>query len=1411
MHENIKAATSDDGQKSKKRDWVIRFGFVGIFFFLLVGIFSFGMYARGKQAPEQVLVSTVGSNTFTISFFTEWKTNAELIVSDNPSFEDEMVFYDERDYISGSKENFQGRTGHVLIARDLEPEKEYYYKIQTSLNGYDASGKTITTASADKQVPVPEPVFGEVLDSDSSPKKDILIEIFKEDSAGKRSSTVVTYTTDNGTYSADLANLRDLETREYYQSDDENIKVVIVARNLDEAYHKVAYAGEYTPVDSFVFEKALDEAEDVSLANDSTFGEKLFSPVEAQELSFEDALPNIRDRIFDWCSRGNRGQRDDGCAELATTIFNELGSLAVETPDTEGYSFCYSVKSTTNTVFNSRFSSLRSYVINGNNRRSTVGPFTADGAEYQCLCDLGLSDESNRACERDFETYFQEYFGVSYNEAEIVLNGETQPADNGGEQEQEQEQEDQEDQEGSDEDEQGTGDEEDVSEPQGDGSGNGINTGNIWNRTADYCTQVLNNPDFCQLLATRVAEASVGKSNEYCNVLETGEPSLTEVVRNKAYEIVEQNSAFEDLLRPQNEYDANLVTIQNGVVDQCNCDIGVTESCSRTIDDARGEGVTEGSQESDNLLLSVNSTNIRDRTYGWCINALNQVEAATNFCINLADEIYNQVGNDKTSGEVLARTDEENGGRYSYCFSQPVDGLTSGVGVKVTEYMQSMTSELETIIEEGDFPASYSSSLVINLVSRGASEQCHCDTVGQFCSPDGDPFCQRADTLGLEAQICQVQDESGGEQRDEDESETAPTSEPAKEAGGQEERERICENFDSNGDGSEESCRIKYTDDDTVVSGTTVTDAQCAQDGRLACVVRASDITERRSSEFPNCSTVSVGDIADRLTVDSAICIDNGGNEVYYCPQNLPVLDTSGVVRKCISVEEAQSRHPLCVRLRDEGKLASVEVGENQTSLQCSPHLKAGETDGFGNNVHEQACYTDGAYAPGSSVYYCCKPGTVYNDAIRKCVPPDFNRQDVDTFIKDYPSCTDSSIFPHLNDDPNTDPQEEEGSDIQYELLYEAEGVLDNSVPCRLNTGSQVQVYHVCPAETPNYVFDFDLGRYKCTDELYLDASAAGGGSGTADPSVSPSPTSEPIEGGGESTPTPTLSESEPFLRPNKMYNEGDKQIFKRARAQNATPNGIETQHGDTLEPGTYQLPSGATIEIVSPTKIKFFVDSNGNGVRDQGEAEVEDLVIQLTQARNFDYQFNEGWNTLNLPGLKNQNAFYTASELFAIAEGSGVTLTTIKSWSKGAWEEYALLDGQNYNGSDMDVIPNQGYFIYAENAGEFTIKTTTLSTSYPQDLISGWNLVGVGPGYTDTGETVYLNEAFNDGMGALEYLNTVNNNGGNLNLNNITRWDSGVYRGVNLIDNKEFGLDFDVIETEAYFVRSDKKGIFIP
>ena len=96
---------------------------------------------------------------------------------------------------------------------------------------------------------------------------------------------------------------------------------------------------------------------------------------------------------------------------------------------------------------------------------------------------------------------------------------------------------------------------------------------------------------------------------------------------------------------------------------------------------------------------------------------------------------------------------------------------------------------------------------------------------------------------------------------------------------------------------------------------------------------------------------------------------------------------------------------------------------------------------------------------------------------------------------------------------------------------------------------------------------------------------------------------------------------------------------------------------------------------------------------------------------------------------------------------------------------------------------------MYVIEGGDMSIGGYDLKSSIPVNLSGGWNLVGI-HGYT----TAYTARTLIDSMSKID----------GVTANNVTWWPTskGMYEGLQVTGEQEYGFDFPISPTNGYFVR---------
>ncbi len=1088
--------------------------------FILGGVFVFLMKVNSQ--PEQILASTFGANTFTVSYFTDWKAKSELVVADNPEFSNAVTFLDERDAETNNG-RLISRNSHVLVARGLEPNTVYYYKVKTFLNTkYNEETYQVKTPKVSKEVRTPDPMYGEVVKDGGKPLANVLVEVFAESADGNRSTSIVTYTGSNGSYTADLANLRTFDNSDYFTLEDGiPAKVRVTARTQKEAYyHEVYDLDALTPVETFEFQSVEDDYAGSAQRN---LAQHLVPDAKAADCSAQrnacnecrsgawgdgvDCSQNCKDA--DECEAANGGdsQREEKKQERKE-------SPPPSNPSGNGGNNCMSVDDY--------------YAVCCANQRRPEGQ-----APFNHVSEVpgGWGN-----CERDAEECAK---SARVHAAECS----NLPSSNPPQQE----------------------------PPQGDPR---------------------DDPDFYP--------------DSYKDDIKVACTTLHQVYASK------KQQGYDDC-NARKAANEQAITAAPGMPGGLTCGTGEEISSNKSCDQRPPRSEESPTVSFPGCQQAAHNPNEWFR----CVPA---DQARRNGG-------YNAINCAKNSKEVGYRYD--NGA----CVHQ------------------------------------------------------------QQAQPEPQPT---------------------------PEPQPAPTQPPHEERIiGCEDGQGFCINYAL----YNQSGRKEYMEETKVQGG------KCGGNDGKRCVIIENNSNHIDAPAPPRLEKCDGRVPASQHTLGAVKCDKGDGRLNYVCPagQVLSFLGDRQTPERCVPENPAL---PDC-DYKSTGRFCSGALDPRKSGVS-KQQCKLQEPDGEGQmRINYLYCCDNTNHGPSPKGDGSCAPQGAAKPELPACNPNVY--------------CPGNPAF--------------NGATVQ---CTNAEG---HATIC-------------CPDNAPNIEYSQD-GSGRCTSNTNIPVQETGSGTRA----------------------TESLGPDEGFPI----------ELAPKVKAQQAG----NVKSGDTIEPGKYELPDGSTIVIESPSKVRLFQDTNGNGIKDADEQEISNESITLIkEGEPVKYNVINGWNALNFPFFKDEESSYTAKEIMAAAQASGIEIITIKKWV-GKWLEYTSENGQFF-GVDFKIQPNQGYFVRSTSKGTFTITGVYPTEPIGMQLLNGWSLLGVGPGKSQQKQKVFTHAEFNDGVKAFELLKAMNKNDASIQAENVTRWDSGVYRGVNYTKGrdgkmKEFGLDFTVSDMEAYFVKSSKKTVFVP
>ncbi|MEP7104048.1 MAG: fibronectin type III domain-containing protein [Candidatus Dojkabacteria bacterium] len=241
----------------------------------------------------------------------------------------------------------------------------------------------------------------------------------------------------------------------------------------------------------------------------------------------------------------------------------------------------------------------------------------------------------------------------------------------------------------------------------------------------------------------------------------------------------------------------------------------------------------------------------------------------------------------------------------------------------------------------------------------------------------------------------------------------------------------------------------------------------------------------------------------------------------------------------------------------------------------------------------------------------------------------------------------------------------------------------------------------------------------------------------------------------------------------------------------------------EKLSKGTYTIfiPGYKNAEFAvynNNVTMKYFEDTNGDGIKQADEQYVDLKAYTVTVSKLSDltlYRLQTGWNLIALNFIS--TGFDTASDLAKEINRQGVNAVQISKYDNGNWIHYVYRVNEAQQaeefGNDFTLVPGEGYFVRTINPGIISLKGQKFTSSVPINLNLGWNLASI------ESPTQYK---------AIDFINKCQTDGALCTT--ISRFQSGVYESVVQFDNKFFGNDFDLNDTEGYFVLNTSRNTTI-
>ena len=218
--------------------------------------------AGPTEAPKNVKISNVGSNTFTASWTTDTPVTGYLKYSENPS-KITSPAGDLRDQISGSS---QGYTNHYVVVAGVNPSKTIYFMIGSGSQMYDDNGKPFEAQTGQQVIaPAEDVISGKVLGADGSPINNAIV--YVEVQGGQ---TLSAMTNVDGVWKLNLALSRDTQGTVLTYDASTTLVSIFVQAGISGSATAITNTGKAKPVPDIILGKNLSFVDTAEATTDGT-------------------------------------------------------------------------------------------------------------------------------------------------------------------------------------------------------------------------------------------------------------------------------------------------------------------------------------------------------------------------------------------------------------------------------------------------------------------------------------------------------------------------------------------------------------------------------------------------------------------------------------------------------------------------------------------------------------------------------------------------------------------------------------------------------------------------------------------------------------------------------------------------------------------------------------------------------------------------------------------------------------------------------------------------------------------------------------------------------------------------------------------------------------------------------------
>lgn len=223
---------------------------VGITSYLLQFKTIFTSRAAPGNTPQDVRITNITENSFTVSFKTTDIVNASISYGTDQTFG--KVALDDRDKQSGNPKPY---SLHYITVTGLAENQKYVFSIISGANTYlqEASPYAVTTAKKLAQEPSAQlPLAGTIVTSSNTPAKNTILYV-----TTPGSEVLSTLTKDDGSYLIPLNAIRNIDLGSYIALNNASI-LKLLAFDAADISHVTVLASQTNPVPQITLSKDYD-------------------------------------------------------------------------------------------------------------------------------------------------------------------------------------------------------------------------------------------------------------------------------------------------------------------------------------------------------------------------------------------------------------------------------------------------------------------------------------------------------------------------------------------------------------------------------------------------------------------------------------------------------------------------------------------------------------------------------------------------------------------------------------------------------------------------------------------------------------------------------------------------------------------------------------------------------------------------------------------------------------------------------------------------------------------------------------------------------------------------------------------------------------------------------------------------